>query len=159
MFRDWILLLILLWKRRCQIELDNLPVIWSVKRPEALHLGSSGKTLRNLSRRFLNLSTEQFETDLSHGGRQFHRLHAVRAKEQLRWITAGLWWRTGLYNSHLLLSRILVLNLRTQGPEGSEGFSGKLGTKPSFILNIYIILKRSCLRWILWRLRALSLSV
>ena len=151
--------LILLWERRCQIELDNLPVFWSVKRPEALHLGSSGKMLRNWSRRCLNLSTEQLDTDLSHGGRQFQRLQAVRAKEQLRWISAGLWWRTGLFNSHLLLSRILFLNLRTQGPEGAEGFRGMLGAKPSFILNIYIILKRSCLRWILWRLRALSLSV
>ena len=75
----------------CQIEFDNLPVFGSLKIPEALHRGSSGKRDRNLSSLFLNVKTGLSDMELMFGGRQFQRLLAVSAKDELRGISAGLW--------------------------------------------------------------------
>lgn len=72
------------------MEFDILPVLGSQCRPEALHLGSSGKRFRNLSSCFLNFNTVIFVMLLILGGRQFHRLLAVNANEELRGISAGL---------------------------------------------------------------------
>ena len=58
--------------------------------PDALHLGSSGNRSKNLSSWNLNEFTDlPLIRDIA-GGRQFQRLEAVRAKEELRGITAGL---------------------------------------------------------------------
>ena len=81
-----ILELMLALYRMWTIEFETLPVLGSVKRPDALHRGSSGNRSRNLSRRFLNLITGRLEIEVSQGGRQFQRSLAVRAKELLRWI-------------------------------------------------------------------------
>ena len=58
--------------------------------PEEQHLGSSGKQFKNLSSCVLKFNTDFDEMLLTLGGRQFHRLHAVRANEESRAITAGL---------------------------------------------------------------------
>ena len=74
------------------------------------------------------------------GGRQFQRLLAVRANEELRGTAAGLWWRVWLGREHLTPFRRLLENVRAKESSGLEGFDGRFGTKPSLILYIYIIL-------------------
>ena len=75
------------------MEFELRPVFGSVKFPDALHRGSSGNRSRNLSNCFLKLSTFKFTMELKFGGRQFHRSLAVSAKDELRGIVAGLWYR------------------------------------------------------------------
>ena len=118
----------------CHMEFDSLPVLGSVNSPVALHRGSSGNKSRNLSSLFLKLGIVQFFIQLIFGGRQFHRLLAVRANDELRGISAGLWYRVWLGREHLHPPRRLVENFRANEFSGLEGSSGRFGTRPSLIL-------------------------
>ena len=105
----------------CHMEFDSLPVLGSVNSPVALHRGSSGNKSRNLSSLFLKLGIVQFFIQLIFGGRQFHRLLAVRANDELRGISAGLWYRVWLGREHLHPPRRLVENFRANEFSGLEG--------------------------------------
>ena len=118
----------------CHMELDSLPVFGSVKCPDALHRGSSGNISKNLSSWFLKLGTVHLLMELMFGGRQFHRLLAVRANDEFRGISAGLWYRVWLGREHLHPPRRLLENLRPNEFSGLEGSSGRFGTRPSLIL-------------------------
>ena len=122
----------------CQIELDNRPVLGSVNSPDALQRSSSEKRGRNLSSWFLKLGTGRLLIELMFGGRQFHRLLAVRANEELRGMSAGLWYRIWLGREHLHPPSGLLENLRPKEFSALEGWDGRLGTRPSLILYIYI---------------------
>ena len=75
---------------RCQMKLELRPVFGSLNWPEALHLGSSGRTSRNMSNFLLNACNGWLVIDEMLRGRQFHRLEDESANDEARAISAGL---------------------------------------------------------------------
>ena len=78
------------------------PVFGSENTPEALQGGSSGNKSRKKSSLDLNWFTDLFEMEEIQGGRQFHKLDAVNAKDEFLGICAGLWCITWSGREHLI---------------------------------------------------------